>query len=295
MKRKFFVFGALLPLMCLTSCKDSKNPFGSYTDLSKEYILYTNVDYKNEETFLRYSDAYEVIDCIENGEDALILFTSETCHTCQEVLPSLLKDISHLRLNIFAINQATSQNASILNEYIAKNNIKKNTTNVMNGGTPSMYLLNKKSLREIFYGSKGDKTTDTVLAALREYASLCGIDYCVNSLENIEPSTYTYLLNKNDKDVKDFYYKVAFPLVRQRMKPMQVIDVTNATLSEKEEILEMFNHKGLSDNSGWSLDSFDGWVVSLKESGHDGKAYISRTRIHYSDKDAKNRLYELYM
>ncbi|MCQ2773121.1 MAG: hypothetical protein MJ238_07635, partial [Bacilli bacterium] len=231
MKKKSLIIGSLIPLMCLASCKGEVFNYKKL-DLSKDYILYRSMDAISQsyttgeqsyKTHLRYSDIDEVIKTVECGEDILLLFYSEDCHSCQEVIPSLIKDIAYLRLTIFVINNNNSESASALNRYIAEKGIQKVTSNVINGGTPSLYLLNNKKVTEIFYGSKGEKTTDIMFKALKEYTTCCGIEYGSADLGRDGKSYIpTYILDKKNTITTAYYYENVFPLAKKSQKTFQV-------------------------------------------------------------------------
>ena len=206
MKKKL-VLGALLPLMCLASCKGEAFAY-KQLDLTKDYILYRSMDAEYEsdvtgdtfyKTKLVFTTIENVIEAVEWGEDVMLLFYGEDCGPCQEVIPSLVKDIAYLKLTIYVINENTSMSASTLNRYITENHIKKMTSTVINGGTPSLYLLNNKKITEVLYGSKGDKTTDIVFNALKEYTTCCGLIYGSADLGRIGDSNIpTYILDKRN-------------------------------------------------------------------------------------------------
>lgn len=293
MKKKALVIGALLPLMCLASCKGEVFNYKKL-DLSKDYVLYKhmyavsesyNISYK---TLLRFSNINEVIETVEWGEDILLLFYGEDCHSCQESIPNLINDISYLRLSIFVINTNTSESASALNRYIAEKGIQKVTSNVINGGTPSLYLLNNKKVTEVFYGSKGDKTTDVVIKALKEYTTCCGLEYCLADLGICEkPNVPTYILDRNKPGSTGFYYESIFPLAKKSQKSFQVLDVTSIQDNLKGIVLDSFGNN-LYDSSGWGLDSFDGWIVSLDTfAGPNGSVGRKIDRHNYLDSATK--------
>lgn len=305
MKRKTFILRALLPLMCLASCKDNVFSYGKL-DLSKDYILYKTMDavsksYSTGElsykTKFRYADIYEVIEAVEYGEDVLLLFYGEECHSCQEVIPSLIKDIAYLQLTIFVVENNTSGSASTLNRYIAEKGIEKVTSTVINGGTPSLYLLNNKKITEVFYGSKGEKTTDVVIRALKEYTTCCGLIYgSASAGRKGDAEIPTYIFDKNNQITTDFYYENIFSLAEKSNKKFQVLDVTKVEKeSTKESIIHHFLGDSPIDDSGWGLDSFDGWIVSCEQfAGQRGSVGYKIERHHYSDSATKTWLKEYF-
>lgn len=299
MKKKTLILGAALPLMCLASCKNQLFSYGNI-DLNKEYVLYRSLNGKtvsstSEEasykTKFNYSTIDEVINLVESGEDILLLFYGEDCHSCQEVIPSLVQDIAYLQLPIYVISENHSESASILNRYIIEKGIERLTTNVVNGGTPSMYLFNQKKLTEVFYGSKGDKTTDTVVSVLKEYTTCCGLYYGFADLGSKGDSAIpTYILDKNNSEATTYYYENVFAKAKKSSKPFQVLDVTRV---EKETIKTSILQHFSSDatETEWGLDSFDGWIVSYDTwATNDGKLAIKADRYNYKDEATKTWL-----
>jgi hypothetical protein len=189
-------------------------------------------DFDNDSTSLRSiaepESAEEIIYRAEHGENVLFAFSQEDCSSCESFMKNVGKRLWETKYRISLIGKEIKEEAAKISKYVADNELERMLAHPINGGTPSLYIMNNEKIVELVYGSTKDDDK-TVATALKEYVKKGNVYHSNLSAWYSSFSEHqtvvegpTYVLSEASKD--DFYTNV-FPIVSESDKKFNVIEV----------------------------------------------------------------------
>ena len=224
---KFFLSIVCLP--SLFSCNFDET-FGDNPNGMEVMMSNSVQDFDNDSTSLRSiaepESAEEIIYRAEHGENVLFAFSQEDCSSCESFMKNAGNRLWQTKYRISLIGKEIKEEAAKISKYVADNELERMLAHPINGGTPSLYIMNNEKIVELVYGS--NKDDDKIVAtALKEYVKKGNVYHSDLSAWYSSFSEHqtviegpTYVLSRSSKD--DFYANV-FPIVLKSDKKFNVI------------------------------------------------------------------------
>lgn len=198
--------------------------------------------------------AQNIIDRVNYGEDVLFAFTKEDCSSCESFLKNAGKYIyfSHYRLSY--IDEDHKAAAEKISKYAVDNHLDRVLAHPISGGTPSMYIMSKKRIVELVYGSKeGDEKIVTnafneYLAETKVYRSeLWEWLYMSEKSPSHFRTSISYVLGEESKE--DFYSNI-YPLLLESKKTICILDMTGSARKYDDDLKTLYRYAGTEDIGG---------------------------------------------
>lgn len=261
MQKPFKFFFSLLCLPVLFGCQnvDIATNTGDKFQLmmTLEHNSYFKADYTSFSGIGSSTKAEDIISRVDHGEDVLFAYTKEDCSSCESFLKNAGRYLYNTNYRFSYIKEDTKAAAETINNYVITNGIERVFSHPMSGGTPSLYVMSKKRIVELAYGSNNNDEK-IVSTAFKEY--LTGTNIMYSGLYkwlmlhkiNGNASTFgiTYVLSKEKE--RDFYNNV-YPLVLKSGKPFRVLNIGSYP-KESKEMEELYGFAGKEDIEGKLFD-----------------------------------------
>ena len=224
---KFFLSSLCLPGLCSCILDEA---FGDHPN-AMEVMMSNSVQvFDKDSTSLRSiaepESAEEIIYRAEHGENVLFAFSQEDCSSCESFMKNVGKRLWETKYRISLIGKEIKEEAAKISKYVADNELERMLAHPINGGTPSLYIMNNEKIVELVYGSNKDDEK-IVATALKEYVKKGNVYhsdlsdwYSSFSEHQTVIEGPTYVLSRSSKD--DFYANV-FPIVLKSDKKFNVI------------------------------------------------------------------------
>lgn len=230
----------MLPLLLACSTSHALFPFGEKTNTEKPFLLFRSIheDGNNYEEVLPSLSAEKVSDLLDKGESLSLFIESKTCHSCQEIF-SAFKDVSNeLGIETFSLTPLEARKLLSPYPFLEKTTFSK--------GTPGWYLLNKKEVREVLYGSMEDKEAlkRKVKTAFLEYVSPYNA-YRIDSLSLLDGinknfESPTFFLDRNNPQSVSLFETKALPFFTENQKSFYLLDTVFYEDHEEETMKAYF-------------------------------------------------------
>ena len=166
---KFFLSIVCLP--SLFSCNFDEtfgdNPNGMEVMMSNSVQVFDN-DSTSLRSIAEPESAEEIIYRAEHGENVLFAFSQEDCSSCESFMKNVGKRLWETKYRISLIGKEIKEEAAKISKYVADNELERMLAHPINGGTPSLYIMNNEKIVELVYGSNKDDEK-IVATALKEY------------------------------------------------------------------------------------------------------------------------------
>ena len=224
---KFFLSLACLPSLFSCNFDDAfgENPNGMEVMMSNSVQVFDN-DSTSLRSIAEPEYAEEIIYRAEHGENVLFAFSQEDCSSCESFMKNVGKRLWQTKYRITLIGKEIKEEAAKISKYVADNELERIISHPINGGTPSLYIMNNEKIVELVYGSTKDDDK-TVATALKEYVKKGNVYHSNLSAWYSSFSEHqtvvegpTYVLSEASKD--DFYANV-YPIVSKSDKKFNVI------------------------------------------------------------------------
>ena len=230
-------FLLLLSSSCLFSCAPSSFFYqkGEKPDETKDFLLYRYPSYPSEAAdydgllpYISYKDAAVLL---ESGECLSILVSKDGCPSCEDLFATFRSISEELLIETWRMDP---QNA------LALATIFTDGKSSLGKGTPGWYLIKKKQIEEVLYGSMENKEIlrRKVINAFKEKASVYnGYRYSAWSSfwnDSHEGEELAIYIDRDDSSLAALYSDVVLPFLAKNTIDCYVLDVS--FLNENDKI-----------------------------------------------------------